>query len=94
MQVTISVAAYSCTVLRFFRAMPPSASNPEPSSANEPGSGTAAATFTPGVVPNENTTLPTVVPDVMELFVMVNVADPLRKGLCAPLPAMDPFALL
>src|SRR5579863_3547196 len=48
----------------------------------------------PKFVPNEKTTLLTVVVDVMDAFSIVNTATWSSTGLCGPLPAMDEFALL
>src|SRR5262249_27712979 len=74
----------------------------KPSSASEPGSGISLGMGTPGTVeptapssgPNENMTLAIVVLAVTPCRARLNVALPSRNGLCGPLPAMEPFALL
>jgi len=51
-------------------------------------------TLEPAVVPNEKVAAVTVVAAVMVPSVIVNVAVWLRNGLCGPLPAIEPLALL
>jgi hypothetical protein len=77
----------------------PNATSPVRKSGSAPGSGIGEtpgtpATFTPEVVPNENVAPVINVAAVMPAREISNVAVWLRNGLCGPLPAIEPLALV
>ena len=76
-------------------AKPMSPKVPKPSNSDALGSGTVVGvplTFIPDVVPKEKVAAVMVVLAVIPDPEIINIAPPLRNGLCGLLPAMLPLA--
>src|SRR5262249_42400933 len=89
--VQVTACAFRRRRARVTRPMHAATKPGNPAPTTGPGTPT---TFEPAVVPKENVAPVTVESAVSPEMATTNVAVPSMNGLCGPLPAIEPLALL